>query len=1422
MHHTVYQSASDSDVEGGPLQYSHELYMRLEELSSLSRFDEVYKYINGVEKIEHWKREFLDRYRTLSGKMEEYKDDIGNLRKQLNIVQTLSCLDEFCGNTRFKHLYTKYHVDMGKDVRDAYRNVLNYVSEWDYANASIWLSEIDGKPLNQKAIAQIQHALQSSLTKLMKDTKCMAHWLHGKIEKEEDNREEIKRIKDNIEKIQMALSRSNIVDLLEVKTKSDLNNFDADINEILSEIILKGLCSIEKLMVTDHFAEAEQGMKNISHVQRELIGYFTSDRVDKKTTELREKLVSLVDQILVRYHFTNIEDYFVNPSKDLLARLKTVSSHNTKYQPAYTTLLGKLKQDFSQAIEEAGRVPMKQRSAKLRPINHALCFIPDELQAPFKAHIEEMTTKIRNEEQDYKRELDSSLNCSDEHDHAITRIGALAKRFQEKELDEFFEKMNDDILKRLQTYRTNLQTSLDENDMQSALAIMDKIIKYKESASSYIPGIQLIYDTARKSIIKNFENCTKILAEISKIEKPEIAEKALSNTIACVDLFGKLGTTDKEFLPVTAVHNCRKDLKRMMGYLQDNSEKYRHAIETMTIDDLYISMTISKRWQKLLYQVKGCDTNDGVLKSLIPDVRNVAIHTDMISEVTTKISCLKAKLNVELISDETTKFETKREEFFSQIKKSISKLKEIDAKLQDVLPTPVNAKESEENLIAKAKKICKQLLDTASKPELNQVECDHFRKYYEHLLAFDRHLSLPDVETHSTVDTYKAKVFEKVTLVCKEFANSGKDLEKAAELLVVVKSFAANLPMFDSQINTDIDEALKKSKEKHGPKHITDLSMTLERTDTGQRIMSEHTIFKGEDWRKRREKMQKQDDLEYILERLEGDDLDKDTLTELFKMFKKKYEDLLSVIMTSSDPKSQVDSLHTLISTTKCLIDKEAPKSTSLPLNETFMEKIPELLAHIFAIWTLQNTEYYNAILGIESSEAYLLKPHVAQVISIFRILGIGYQTGESARNLFNNLVQVGTGDGKSVIMAAIACIFALIGVDVNCSCYSDILSTRDKEAFASLFGALGIQEHIEYGTFNKLCENLLNEQCDVREKVRDMILKNRNALEIMAETKRIRQKVLLIDEVDVFLSEEYYGGLYTPVLYLKHPVIKTLLDTIWTNRTIRTLNGIKSMPAYATCASHFSNWTFLMDEAIKDMIASLQSFQSSTYLVQNDRIVYVEGESIAENVVRGYDTIWAYYHENKNGKISASSLETNVGIIVNCGAFSYAEMPHGFAYITGVTGTLKTLAKAEKEILERVYEVKKSTYMPSVFGECRRNYNCASDVRVVKETEYFMEIRGEIDVFCRAKRAILVFFESEDKLMKFYHSSELSSIKESVQIITEKVSVKDRELYIKRAATIGKVTLLTRTFGRGTDFICNSQQFLANGGLRVLQAFFS
>ncbi|CAF3851303.1 unnamed protein product, partial [Rotaria sp. Silwood1] len=354
-------------------------------------------------------------------------------------------------------------------------------------------------------------------------------------------------------------------------------------------------------------------------------------------------------------------------------------------------------------------------------------------------------------------------------------------------------------------------------------------------------------------------------------------------------------------------------------------------------------------------------------------------------------------------------------------------------------------------------------------------------------------------------------------------------------------------------------------------------------------------------------------------------------------------------------------------------------------------DAIPKLLAHIFTVWTIINNDEYNELRGLESSNDYLLMPHVGQVIAIFRILGIGYQEDKKlpiinitykkkiSDDLVNNLVEIGTGEGKSVVIAITACIFALIGADVVCSCYSEVLSERDMNDFVPVFRALGIEERIKYGTFNKLCEQLLNEQCNLREKVRDMILDNKSVLDIAQKEKIVRHKVLLIDEVDVFLSEKFYGGMYTPSLILKDPYIKELLDSLWKNRDIRSLNGVKALPAYEACASRYSNWISLFDEAIKDMLATLRSFKPSTYMRKNDRIVYVEGESVTDNVILGYDTIWAYYHENTNGNISSSSLEDNVGIIVNCGTFSYAEMPYEFSYIAGVSGTLKTLAESEK-----------------------------------------------------------------------------------------------------------------------------------------------
>lgn len=139
-------------------------------------------------------------------------------------------------------------------------------------------------------------------------------------------------------------------------------------------------------------------------------------------------------------------------------------------------------------------------------------------------------------------------------------------------------------------------------------------------------------------------------------------------------------------------------------------------------------------------------------------------------------------------------------------------------------------------------------------------------------------------------------------------------------------------------------------------------------------------------------------------------------------------------------------------------------------------KKLSILLANIFALWTLMNSDHYLKAEEMDASQTnlkgYLLQPHVAQILSILRILGVGYASQytndpkfkKNWENVFdkksdirNNLVQIKTGEGKSVTLAVVSMIFALNGFEVNCACYSKYLSMRDYESFAPMFLALGL-----------------------------------------------------------------------------------------------------------------------------------------------------------------------------------------------------------------------------------------------------------------------------------------------------------------------------------------------------------------------------
>jgi hypothetical protein len=61
-------------------------------------------------------------------------------------------------------------------------------------------------------------------------------------------------------------------------------------------------------------------------------------------------------------------------------------------------------------------------------------------------------------------------------------------------------------------------------------------------------------------------------------------------------------------------------------------------------------------------------------------------------------------------------------------------------------------------------------------------------------------------------------------------------------------------------------------------------------------------------------------------------------------------------------------------------------------------------------------------------------RPHEIQVVTILLLLGIA--TCES-QVLKNCMAQVGTGEGKSIILATMNAYLALVGFNMRCACYS-------------------------------------------------------------------------------------------------------------------------------------------------------------------------------------------------------------------------------------------------------------------------------------------------------------------------------------------------------------------------------------------------
>ena len=125
-----------------------------------------------------------------------------------------------------------------------------------------------------------------------------------------------------------------------------------------------------------------------------------------------------------------------------------------------------------------------------------------------------------------------------------------------------------------------------------------------------------------------------------------------------------------------------------------------------------------------------------------------------------------------------------------------------------------------------------------------------------------------------------------------------------------------------------------------------------------------------------------------------------------------------------------------------------------------------------------------------------------------------------------NHVVEIGTGEGKSVTLAVSAMLLSFLGFGVDVVCYSDYLSDRDFEAFQHMFTKFGLSNSIRYGSFKTICEKFLNERGNIREGV-SSIISSTNGTNSFAVTSKNDARILLIDEVDVFFNKDFYANIY-------------------------------------------------------------------------------------------------------------------------------------------------------------------------------------------------------------------------------------------------------------------------------------------------------
>jgi len=815
---------------------------------------------------------------------------------------------------------------------------------------------------------------------------------------------------------------------------------------------------------------------------------------------------------------------------------------------------------------------------------------------------------------------------------------------------------------------------------------------------------------------------------------------------------------------------------------------------------------------------------------------------------------------INLLDDHTRLGAKQRESFFGDLFYSLSMLSQLDAACRSHYPLNVYRHVSDkpavevlESKVASLYHSTTQWLDDHSTEELNAHRL--------HALKF-RYSNLREIKKQDTQDILK--IGERHTLFISKFdsvikhyyqhcvtdINQDRMDRVAADLSSLVR-FMDIIP--DSlNVTAMIESILLKIKTTYGPSriHLLGVKLSKLRDDEGRSIQFMQTFghWFGDVLREMRNAVTRKYGIEYVLKEIEGDGISTtetkpsndggvvyNTLSQVGSVISNMWHGY------RSEPKIVLQTYYTIFSETfdgklqkamNAITNTETLKQIkteiiteihslaavcrpSLQFEWTLKQKdcVPRLSALIFSLWSIEK--------GLSDKYESLLIPDAAQAVAVFRLLNV--DSDDTVQELKNNFAQIGTGEGKSVTLAVSASILSLMGGHVYVACYSEYLTNRDYNDFEWLFKAVGVSDHIQYGTFNALNEMIIG-GTQIRKMAYDLVKGDVVNEEHTSApvTPGGNYSILMIDEVDMFFQPSFYGAFYNPAVEIPSTALCNLAEKIWKDK-ITSLKELRKTDLYqSTVTSLGKKWERVLISAVTTMLDDVSNFSIPEYEVIGGRIGYKDHDTIDFSKYYPYKTMFAYFHEHERDPDRVTLDQRNNAacrLLLNLGHFSYAELPKKFQNIIGVSGTLSTLTSQERASLRHRYNIVQQTTIPSVFGnKLREGRFKTTGLTVVPPHSHFLRITAEIS---DPRRAYLIIFENSAKLESYFRSPEFDEFRDDTAILTEETPDSERALIVKRTSQ-GQITLLTREFSRGTDFVCYDSEVEENGGVHVIQTFFS